>query len=68
MYKRYSDQLPLSCPQPGTQPATQAGALTGNQISSPSVHRPALNPLSHTSQGWKKFTFNTFPLPTNTEY
>ena len=31
---------------------TQACALTGNQTSDPLVHRPALNPLSHTSQGW----------------
>ena len=26
-------------------------ALTGNQTGNLSVHRPALNPLSHTSQG-----------------
>ena len=31
-------------------PATQACALTGNQTSDPLVPRPALNPLSHTSQ------------------
>ena len=35
----------------GAWPATQACALTGNQTSDLSVHRPALNPLSHTSQG-----------------
>ena len=35
----------------GTWPATQACALTGNQTYNPLVHRPALNPLSHTSQG-----------------
>ena len=31
--------------------ATRACALTGNQTSNLSVCRPALNPLSHTSQG-----------------
>ena len=35
----------------GTWPATQACALVGNQTRDPLVHRPALNPLSHTSQG-----------------
>ena len=42
---------PLTCPLLGTWPATQACALTGNRTSDPLVHRPALNPLSHTSQG-----------------
>ena len=42
----------LSCPQLGTWPATQACALTGNRTGNPSVLRPALNPLRHTSQGW----------------
>ena len=42
----------LSCAPPlGTWPATQACALTGNQTDDPLVHRLALNPLSHTSQG-----------------
>ena len=31
--------------------ATQTCALPGNQTSDPLVQRPALNPLSHTSQG-----------------
>ena len=35
----------------GTWPATQARALTENQTSDPLVHRPALNPPSHTNQG-----------------
>ena len=35
----------------GTWSTTQACALTGNQTSDPLVHRPALNPLTHTSQG-----------------
>ena len=43
--------LPLTCPQLGTQPATQACALTGNGTSDPLVPRLALSPLSHTSQG-----------------
>ena len=40
--------LPLKCPLLGTWPATQACALTGNGTL---LHRPALNPLSHSSQG-----------------
>ena len=32
--------------------ATQACALTGNQTSDPLVHRPALNPQSHTSRAY----------------
>ena len=34
---------------------TQAPAVTGNQIGNLLVHRPALNPLSHTSQGFMIF-------------
>ena len=44
--------LPLTCPLLGTWPATQACVLTGNWTGIPLVCRPALNPLSHTSQGW----------------
>ena len=51
MCERYINQLPLTCLQPGTWPTTQACVLTGNQTSDPLVHRLALNPLSHTSQG-----------------
>ena len=43
--------LPLTCPPPRTQPAAQACSLTGNRIRDPLVCRPALNPLSHSSQG-----------------
>ena len=43
--------LPLACSRLGTWPATQACALTGNQTGDLLVRRPALNPLSHTSQG-----------------
>ena len=39
----------------GTWPATQACALNGNRTGDPLVCRPALNPLSHTSQGKKSF-------------
>ena len=55
----------------GTWPTTQACALTENRTSSLSVHRLALNPLSHTSQGYEffvclfllnPFTFFTQPL------
>ena len=38
-------------PPMGTWPTTQACALTGDRTSDPSVHRLALNLLSHTSQG-----------------
>ena len=47
--------LPLMHPSPGTWPATQTCALTGNRTSNPLVLRLALNPLSHTSQGWNFF-------------
>ena len=43
--------LPLMHPLLGTWPRTQACALTGNRTGNPLVPRPALNPLSHTSQG-----------------
>ena len=38
------------CRLPGVWPTTQACALTWNGTSNLLVHRPALNPLSHTSQ------------------
>ena len=44
--------LPLMRPLLGTWPATQACALTGNRTGDLLVHRPALIPLSHASQGW----------------
>ena len=52
MCKRNMDRLPLTRPQLGTWPATQACALTGNHTSNLSVHRPSLSSLSHTSQVW----------------
>ena len=54
-------QLPLVHPLLGTWPATQAYSLTGNRTSDPLIHRPALNPLSHTSQG-SLHVFLTVPL------
>ena len=50
--------LPLACPQLGTQPATQASALTGNWTKDPLVHRPAFNPLSHINQGKALFFYH----------
>ena len=44
--------LSLVLPLLGAWPATQACTLTGNWTSNPVVHRPALNPLKHTSQGF----------------
>ena len=46
--------LPLMCSLRGTWTATQACALTENGTSDPLVHRPAFNPLSHTSQGYNE--------------
>ena len=43
--------LPLTCPLLGTFPATHACAPTANPTGDPLICRPALNPLSHTSQG-----------------
>ena len=43
--------LPLMHPLLGTWPAAQACALNGNRSSDRLVRRPALSPLSHTSQG-----------------
>ena len=45
----------LTHPQRGTCPTTQACALTRSQTSYLLVHRPVLNPLSHTSQGCSPF-------------
>ena len=55
-----SDLLPLACAQPGTWPATQARALTGNPTGDHLILRPALNPLSHTSQS-EIFFFKILP-------
>ena len=37
---------------PARDLACNPGALTGNWTSDPLIHRPALNPLSHTNQGY----------------
>ena len=47
--------LPLTCPPPGTWPATQAFVPTGNRTNDPLVFMPMLNPLSYTSQGCGTF-------------
>ena len=51
MCERDINWLPLECPHLGTWPKTQACALTRNRTGDLLVHRPALNPLSHTAQG-----------------
>ena len=51
MFDKWSERLPLTRPKLGTWPATQACALSGNLTGDLLVCRPALNPLSHTSQG-----------------
>ena len=51
MCERNISGLSLARPLLRTWPATQAHALTGNQTSDPLVHRLALSPLSHISQG-----------------
>ena len=66
MCERNINQLPLTCPQLGTWPATQARALTGNQTGEPLVCRLALN-LSHTSQGFF-FFFKKQVLPKQKKY
>ena len=52
MCERQINQLPLAHHNLGTWPTSQVCALTGNRISDLLVRRPALNPLSHTSQGF----------------
>ena len=56
---------PLKHSLQGTWPTNQAHALTGNRTDKPLVRRPALNPLSHTSQGCLPFHLSVFPLPDN---
>ena len=51
MCERNINWLFLTCPQPGTWPATQACALTRNWISKLPLCGTMPNPLSHTSQG-----------------
>ena len=46
----------LMCERYIDRPATKACALTENQTGDLLVHRPALNPLSHTSQGESFFS------------
>ena len=58
-------QLSLAGPQLGTRPATQVCALTGNQTSDLPVHRPELNPLSHTSRGYLYHLIREATMRTN---
>ena len=52
--------VPLTYPPMRDQDHNPGVALTGNRTQDPSVHRPALNPLSHTSQVKKRiFLFVT---------
>ena len=62
MCERNIHQFPLTCSHLGTHPTTQACALTGNQTGTLSVHRPALDPQSHTSQGRLFFCLNLSSL------
>ena len=57
--------LPLAHLLLGTWPTTQACALTGSRTGNPLVHRLALSPLSHTSQGYFLKHFNTFQYHVN---
>ena len=49
-------------PTPGVCLLLQACASTGNQTGDPLVHRPVLNPLSHSSQGYSSHFSNSFCL------
>ena len=55
--------LPLAHTHSGTWPATQPSALTENQSSHLSVHRPGLNPLSNTGQGEELSVSKNLPVP-----
>ena len=55
--------LSLTHPVLGTWPVTQACALTGNRTCDPLLHRPELNPLSHTSQDPMHAFYNCPLLP-----
>ena len=59
--ERNIDRLPLICPQMGTWPTTHACALTGSQTGDFSVCGLALNPLSHTTQGYLFFKNKVIP-------
>ena len=52
----------LHAPSLGTRTVTQACALAGNRTRDPLLRRPALNPLSHTSQGQNAVFLNTWGL------
>ena len=54
--------LPFTLPRLGTWLAIQTCDLTGNRTSDLSIHRPALNPLNHSSSVLL-FTFYSFRCP-----
>ena len=68
MCERYIKWLPLTYPQLGTWPTTQACALIRNQTGDLLVLRPVLNLLSHTSQGKPLFFMPTEHLSTPLYY
>ena len=59
IYERYIVGCLTHAPQPRAWSETQACALIGNQTGDLLVRRLALNPLSHTNQGWAKCFTNT---------
>ena len=65
---QYEGETSISClldmPQPGTDPATQAYALTGNQTYDPSLCGMTPNQLSQTDQGYMP-TINAQIFPGN---
>ena len=60
--EKHQCAAPLMCPLLGAWPAIQTRALVGNRTGDPLVHRPVLNPLSHTSQGqiWLFYCLHCF--------
>ena len=50
--ERYQCVVASHTPPTGDPAHTQACALTGNRTGGPLVRKLALNPLSHTNQGW----------------
>ena len=67
--ERNIHQFPHTCAQRGTEPTTQAYALTGNQTRDLSLCEMTPKTLSHTGQGSKRplkgslFILNTFSGP-----
>ena len=69
MCERNIHWLPLARPPLGTWPATQACALTGDQIGNLSVYKITCNSLSHTSQGsFSYFKTGSIIVPASQRY